>query len=158
MQELPFDAAGDRLEAIFGKRVALEPLREIDTALRAFADGLGTTHGLTVDDYPGPPRQLRLGGYVTNVEVTFVVALFRGDFYPNHEELGFSPERFYVEGDVEVDSVAPRSAGPDLVFELPMRETGTAEEAVAALAETVAELRREAAARPPTGEAWRERG
>ena len=127
MKAWPFDAAEDGLEAILGPGDFHDALHKIDAALRALS---GRSNGLTVDDYPGPPRQRRLGGWVVNGERECTVELARGDFY---DGLDRDPQRFYVEVDFYDDG--------ELDSELPVREADTAENAVAALAEAVREVK-----------------
>jgi hypothetical protein len=146
VKEWPFEEAGNGLEAVLGADAAsvLASLRAVDAGLRELArelSGRGSvrwhTHGLTVDDYPGPPRKRKLGGYVEGGDLAFLVELVRGDYYDN---LGRDQEQFYVEAEVAVAG----DRGQETVWELPVREADDAAEAVTALSESVEALREEA--------------
>ena len=146
MKSWPFEHPDAGLSAVLGAAdpAMLEMLRSVDAGLRDFAGDIGgASQGLTVDDYPGPPRKRMLSGYAENGEVTCTVELSRGDFFEN---LGRAPERFFV--DAEVDVAA--EYGMQTVLAVPVREAATPAEAVAALADALAALRQEAVA-----ERWR---
>ncbi len=143
MKPRPFEHPDAGLAEVLGDAdpAMLEMLRSVDAGLHAFARDIGgASQGLTVDDYPGPPRRRMLSGYAENGEVTFMVELSRGDFF---EHLGRAPERFYVEAEVDVAA----DYGMQTVLALPVGEAATPAEAVAALADALHALRQEAAAK-----------
>jgi hypothetical protein len=149
VKEWPFEEADGGLEAVVGVDAARDAqvvasLRAVDAGLRELAqelDLLGParwhTHGLTVGDYPGPPRKRALEGYVEGGDLSFSVELVRGGFYDN---LGRVPDRFYVAAEVAVAG----EHGQKTVLALPVREVDDAAEAVTALRESLTALREEA--------------
>jgi hypothetical protein len=146
MKAWPFEHPDTGLAAVLADAdpAVLGVLRSVDSGLRDFARAIGgASQGLTVDDYPGPPRKRKLSGYAETGDVAFTVELSRGDFF---ESLGRAPERFYVDAEVEVAS----DHGMQTVLALPVREAGTPAEAVAELADALHALRQEAVA-----ERWR---
>lgn len=163
MKSSAYDSPDAPLAAVFGDLSAahrgrlLGQLAKTDVAVRGLVDRLKSlttsnwaTEGLTVEEYPGPPRKGCLSAYVDDrAGVMFALELVRGDFY---EDLGRVPAHWYVEADVWV--LPPGADDTVAALEMDTIECSTVDNAAIGLTLASGWLQSVIMSRPPTAEAW----
>jgi hypothetical protein len=149
-----YDAPDAPLATIFGPLSAarrgrlLEEFAKTDLAVRGLVERMKiltssnwTTGGLTVDDYPGPPRKAALSAYVTD-----------GDALTFGLELVGAPARWYVDADVSV--LVAGDGVPRVPLTMETIECSAVDNAAIGLTLASGWLQAVVMSRPPTAEDW----